>query len=154
MAAEYSGNNLQTVAPNQSIIFTESPVPCRRGFIYHRDGSGLFRIAGFCGCNYMPSCCCRPPEAQYKVAVSGNIAVPTGGTAAEEISIALAIDGEIDPSSIMLFTPAAVNEFGNVSKTIVVTVPYLCRCSSVSLRNTSTQDISAQNFNIIFNRVR
>ena len=153
MAAEYSGNDLQLVASNQSIIFDESPVPCRRGFVYHRDGSGLFRVAGFCGCNYRPSCCCPPPEARYEVAVSGNIAVPTGGTA-EAVSIAVAIDGEIDPSSTMIFTPAAVEEFGNVSATVIVTVPYLCRCSSVSVRNTSAQAINAQNFNIIFTRVR
>lgn len=153
MAAEYSANDLQLVASNQSIVFDESPVPCRRGFIYHRDGSGLFRVAGFCGCNYPVSCCCPPPEAQYEVSVSGNIAIPTGGTV-EAISIALAVDGEIDPSSTMIFTPAAVEEFGNVSATVIVTVPYLCRCSSVSVRNTSTQAINAQNFNIIFTRVR
>ena len=155
MAAEYSSNDLQLVASNQSVIFNESPVPCRRGFVYHRDGSGIFRVAGMnqCGC-FIPTCCCQtPPEAQYEVAVSGNISVPTGGTA-EAIQIAVAIDGEIDPSSTMIFTPAAVEEFGNVSATVIVTVPYLCRCSSVSVRNTSTQAINAQNFNIIFTRVR
>lgn len=31
MAAEYSANVAQTVLANQPVIFTESPVPCRRG---------------------------------------------------------------------------------------------------------------------------
>ena len=154
MSAEYSANALQTVSPNQSIIFTESPVPCRKGFVYHRDESGLFRVAGFCGCNFTRSCCCPPPEAQYEVAVSGNIAIPEEGGTVEPISIAMFVDGEEDPSSTMIYTPAAVADFGNVSAVIIVTVPYLCRCSSVSVRNTSTQDIDAQNFNIIFNRIR
>ena len=45
MAAEYSANGLQVVAPGGGVVFTESPVPCNRGYIYHRDGSGLFRCA-------------------------------------------------------------------------------------------------------------
>ena len=45
MAAEYSANQLQTVPANGSVIFTASPVPCNRGMIYHRDESGLFRLA-------------------------------------------------------------------------------------------------------------
>ena len=154
MAAEYSANLTQNVLANQAIVFTESPVPCRKGNVYHRDDSGLFRVAGFCGCGYVPTCCCQtPPEAQYEVAVSGNIAVPTGGTV-DPISIAIAVDGEIDPSSTMVYTPAAVGDIGNVSAVIIVTVPYLCRCSTVSVRNTSTQAIDASNFNIIFSRIR
>ena len=153
MACEFSANAQQTVAPNQSVVFTESPVPCTRGYVYHRDESGLFRVAGFCGCPTRTSCCCPIPEAQYEVAVSGNIAIPTGGTV-ESISIALTVDGEVDPSSTMILTPAAVEEFGNVSATIIVTVPYLCRCSSVSVRNTSTQSILTENVNVIFTRVR
>lgn len=80
-----------------------------------------------------------------------NIAVPTepAGTV-EPISLALAIDGEIDPSSIMIFTPAAVGDFGNVGADIIVPVPCICRCESVSVRNTSTQAINVQNANIVF----
>lgn len=153
MAAEYSANAVQTVAANQSLIFTESPVPCRRGFVYHRDDSGLFRVLGLTGTPVFQGCGCCIPEAQYEVSVSGNIAIPTGGTV-EPISIALAVDGEIDPSSTMIVTPTAVEEFNNVSATIIVAVPFVCRCSTVSVRNTSTQDISAENFNIIFSRIR
>ena len=51
MAAEYSSNVLQNVAANGSVIFTESPVPCNRGLVFHRDESGLFRLAS-ANCNW------------------------------------------------------------------------------------------------------
>lgn len=150
MAAEYSANALQTVAANQPIIFTESPVPCNRGLIFHRDESGSFLLASNAN-NYYQGCgCCRKVyETRYQVTFHANIAVPTGGTV-EEIQLAIAIDGEIDPSSIMRFTPAAVEEFGNVGADIIVSVPSLCRCSNVSVRNISTQPIEVQNSNIVF----
>lgn len=150
MAAEYSANALQTVAANQPIIFSESPVPCNRGLIFHRDESGSFLLASNAN-NYYQGCgCCRKVyETRYQVTFHANIAVPTGGTV-EEIQLAIAIDGEIDPSSIMRFTPAAVEEFGNVGADIIVSVPSLCRCSNVSVRNISTQPIEVQNSNIVF----
>lgn len=154
MAAEYSANAIQVVQPNASVIFTESPVPCNRGMIFHRDESGLFRLAsptvlGVHCCRRC--CCCDYPEALYQVAFHANIAVPSepAGTV-EAISLAIAVDGEIDPSSTMLFTPAAVDEFGNVGADIIVSVPCICRCSSVSIRNTSTQPINVQNANLVF----
>lgn len=89
------------------------------------------------------------PVANYEVAFHANIQIPEGGTI-EEISLALAIDGDVDPSSTMIYVPAAVEEFGNVGADIIVSVPWICRCSSVSVRNTSTQDIEVQNANIVF----
>lgn len=147
MAAEYSANAAQDILANGSMIFTESPVPCNCSFIYHRDGSGIFRLANRFFRQYIMNNNRR--NADYLVSVSGNIAIPTGGTV-EPISIALAIDGEVDPSSIMTISPTAVELFNNVSTTINVRVPYLCSCSSVSVRNISTQTITAQNFNIVF----
>jgi hypothetical protein len=89
------------------------------------------------------------PEADYEVSFHANIQIPTGGTV-EPISLALAIDGEVDPSSEMIFTPAAAQEFGNVGADIIVSVPWICRCTSVSVKNTSTQPIEVQNANIVF----
>ena len=152
MAAEYSSNALQEVPVNGSVVFTESPVPCNRGFIYHRDESGLFRLASpsTLGCRWTRRCpCMGMMTANYEVAFHANIAVPTGGTVGA-ISLALAIDGEIDPSSIMTITPAAVEEFGNVGADIIVAVPAICRCGSVSVRNISDQAIEVQNANIVF----
>ena len=153
MAAEYSSNALQNVPANGSVVFAESPVPCNKGFIYHRDESGLFRLASpsTLGCRWTRRCpCMGMMTANYEVAFHANIAVPTGGTAGEPISLALAIDGEIDPSSIMTIAPAAVEEFGNVGADIIVAVPAICRCGSVSVRNISDQAIEVQNANIVF----
>ena len=44
--AEFSANAVQTVNPGESIIFTDAPVPCNRGFVRHRDGTGNFLLAG------------------------------------------------------------------------------------------------------------
>lgn len=154
--AEYSANALQNVLPGASLIFTESPVPCNRGRVYHRDESGLFRLASpalMNGANGYGGgcCCCGMPTAQYQVDFHANIAIPEepAGTV-EAISLALAIDGEIDPSSVMTITPAAVGQFFNVGASIIVAVPWICRCSTVSVRNVSTQAIDAQNANIVF----
>lgn len=153
MAAEYSANDVQLVPANGSVVFSESPIPCNRGLIYHRDESGLFRLASptAIGGNCCRRCCCADyPTANYVVSFHANIAVPTdpAGTV-EPISLALAIDGEIDPSSTMIFVPAAAGDFGNVGAEVIVAVPCICRCSSISVRNTSTQAINVQNANLV-----
>lgn len=156
MAVEYSSVAIQEVAANAPVIFTESPVPCMRGLVFHRDGSGMFLLSSYgAGSPYGCMCGCanyRMPEVQYQVEFHGNIAIPTGGTV-EEIQLAIAIDGETDPNSIMRLTPAAVEEFDNVGTGIVVSVPAICRCSSISVRNISTQPIEVQNANILIDRI-
>jgi len=149
MAAEYSANAAQTVPIGGSVIFTESSVPCDRGLVYHREDSGIFRLANkFFRQNV---CNCWRRNTNYEVAFHANIAVPTGATIPDEgISLAIAIDGAVDPSSTMIFVPAAVEDFGNVGADIIVTVPFMCGCSSVSVVNTSTIPITVQNANILF----
>lgn len=152
MAAEYSANAIQTVASGGSVIFTESPVPCRAGLIYHREESGSFRLASpsAMGRNCRRRCCCADyPTANYQVAFHANVQIPAEGTVGP-IALAVAIDGETDPSSIMIFTPAEVEQLGNVGAEVIVAVPCICRCSSVSIRNVSTQPIQVQNANIVF----
>ena len=150
--AEFSANAVQTVAQNDTVIFTESPVPSGRGYIFHRDGSGLFRLASpsrIAGRLYGGCCCSRSIlEALYQVAFHANIAIPEGGTVGA-ISLAVAIDGIVDPSSTMIITPAAVEQFGNVGAEIIVAVPAICGCEAVSIVNTSTQNINVQNANLI-----
>ena len=157
MAAEFSANQLQLVPANGAVIFTESPVPCNRGMIYHRDESGLFRLAGprAFGVSCRRCCCCGFPEADYNVTFHANIAVPTGGTA-EEVQLAVFVAGEEDPSSIMSYTPASLETFGNVGAEIVASVPCICGCSSVSVRNISTQPVDVRNANLVisFDRIR
>jgi len=149
MGPEYSANAAQTVQPNGSVIFTESPVPCNRGLVYHRDGSGIFRLANkFFRQNV---CNCWRRNTNYEVAFHANIAIPEGETAPEEgIQLSVAIDGEVDPSSTMISDVTVVGAYDNVGADIIVTVPFLCGCSSVSIRNTSSIPILVQNANIIF----
>lgn len=150
MGAEFSANAVQTVQPGASVIFTESPVPCNRGLVYHRDGSGLFRLANrFLRQNIMN---CWRRNSNYAVAFHANIAIPEGQTAPDEgIQLAVAIDGEVDSSSIMISDVTVVGDFDNVGAEVIVTVPYLCGCSTVSVRNTSSIPVLVQNANIIFN---
>ena len=142
MMAEFSANALQNLPANGSVIFTEVPVP-PNGLIYHRDESGLFRFGNPAR---LRGCCCRQ-NARYLVNFGANIQIPTGGTV-EEISLALFVDGEADPSSIMIANPAAVAQFDNVSTQIVVEVPWMCNCSTFSVRNISAQEIQVQNANL------
>lgn len=149
MSAEYSYSADQVVPANASVIFNESPVPCHEGLIYHRDGSGIFRLVNrFFRQNL---CSCWKRNSNYLVSFGANISVPTGGTV-ETISLALVIDGEIDQSAIMQFIPAAVEEPGNVSVSVIAQVPYVCTCSNVSVRNISTQPITVSNANIVIDK--
>lgn len=145
--AEYSSNAIQVVNPGESVTFTESPVPCTRGFVRHRDGSGNFLLSG-----WVPSRagCSRSKSANYLIDFGANISIPEGGTV-EPISIAITIDGSVIPSSTMIVTPAAVNEYFNVSRAINCEIWRGC-CESVSIVNTSTQPIQVQDANVIFSR--
>lgn len=145
--AEYSANAIQVVNPGETVVFTESPEPCARGFVRHRDGTGNFLLSGW---SPRRCCCRRGKDASYLVDFGANISIPEGGTV-EAISLALAIDGATVPTSIMEVTPAAVDEYFNVSRAINIDIWNGC-CESVSIRNTSTQPIQVQNANIIFER--
>ena len=137
---EITANALQLVEPNQNVIFTETAV-CGSSSIIHREGSGLVSLRGLTNQ-------CR---ARFKVFFSGNIAIPTDGTV-EEISVAIAVNGEPVGPTTMIVTPAAVENFFNVASAIYLDVPCGC-CSQVSVRNTSTQAINVQNANLIVERV-
>ena len=131
---------LQEVAENQNVLFTDTVV-CGGPSIVHRAGSGLITLRGLTNQ-------CR---ALYKVSFGGNIAIPTGGTV-EEISLAITIDGEPLGSTVMIETPAAVEQFSNVFSAVFVAVPRGC-CLTVGVRNTSAQTINVQNANLIAERV-
>lgn len=149
--AEYSANAVQTVNPGESIIFTDSPVPCNRGFVRHRDDTGAFLLSGWVPNSYGCSCQCNQRKAaSYLVDFGANIAIPTGGTVGP-ISVAIAVDGATLPASTMIVTPAAVEEYFNVSRAINAEIWRGC-CETVTIRNTSDQPILVQNANVIFSR--
>lgn len=125
--AEYVYNPVQLVQPNQNVLL-QSSIPCNRGYVYHRDGSGILTLRGIvnnaCGC-----------FARYQVTFNANIAVPTDGTVGP-IAVALAIDGEPIQTSRAIVTPAAVDEYFNVTSTAIITVPRGC-CFNIAVENAS-----------------
>lgn len=141
MAAEFTNNAVQTILPNQNAVFTETPVRCCNGNVSHREGSGIFTLRG------RTNQC----KARYRVTFNGNIAVPTGGTAGA-ISIALAIAGEPLYSTIATVTPAAVENYFNVSVSGFIEVDRGC-CLNIAVENVSTQAINLANPNLIIDRV-
>ena len=148
--AEYSNNAVQIVNPGESVIFTEAPVPCTRGLVRHRDDGGNFLLSGYVPYNYNTCPCRQANSANYLVDFGANISVPTGGTV-DEISVAITLDGATVPASTMTVTPAAVDEYFNVSRAINVEVWRGC-CETLTVRNTSSQPIQVQNANIIITR--
>ena len=137
---EITANALQTVAPNQNVLFTEMAV---RGncSIIHREGSGLVTLRGITDQ-------CR---ARFRVSFGANVAIPTGGTVAP-ISLAIAINGEAVGPTTMISTPAAAGEFNNIYSSIFINVPAGC-CYTVSVKNLSEDDVNVQNANLIVERV-
>lgn len=147
--AEYSANAVQTVNPGESIIF-QTKDPCARGFIRHREDTGNFLLSGYIPNNGCGCCCNRNRSAEYLVDFGANIAVPTGGTVGA-IQVSIAVDGATDPTTTMIVTPAAVEEYFNVSRAVHVPIWRGC-CETVTIRNTSDQPILVQNANVIFSR--
>lgn len=146
--AEYVYNPIQVVLPNQPVILDDS-IPCNRGYVYHRNQSGNLILRGI-----TPNC-----FARYQVTFNGNIAVPEDGTVGP-IAVALAIDGEPIPTSRAIVTPAAVDEYFNVTSTAIITVPKGC-CFSISVENVSEgataadtpTAINVQNANLVVSRI-
>lgn len=148
--AEYLANSVQNVALNSPILFTAS-IPCNKGYIYHEDETGIFILRG----------CTNNCFARYQVTFNGNIAIAEGG-AISPISVAIAVNGEPRLTSRAIYTPTAVDEYGNVTSTALITVPKGC-CFSLSVRyvDATTDDatteptplIEVQNANLVINRV-
>lgn len=137
--AEYVSVATQEVASNGNVVFTNTAVK-GSNCIQHREGSGIITLRGLTNQ-------CR---ARFFVDFSANIAVPTGGTAGA-ISLAIAISGEPVLSSQMISTPAAVEQFNNVSAGIYVDVPKGC-CINIAVENTSGVAIDVANANIVVTR--
>ena len=126
----------QLVAAGQNVLFLDS-IPCRRGYVVHRNGSGVLTLRGAAsGCSQF---------ARYQVTLNGNIAVPTGGTAAA-IAVALTLNGEELQYSRAIVTPAAVEQYFNVTCTRVIDVPRGC-CYTLAAENVNAgvgEDIDQQ----------
>ena len=156
--AEFAYNPIQLVEPNQNIIL-DTVIPCNKGYVFHRDQSGIVILRGIVNC---PNAC----FARYQVTFNGNIALPDGAEVGP-ISIAIAIDGEPVQTSRAIVTPAATAEdpptaanFFNVTSTAIINVPKGC-CFTVAIENTSgpaatggvAPEILVQNANMTVARI-
>lgn len=142
MATEYSYTPLQTVAEDENILFLDGNRACRKGFVTHRDSSGVFRFKGSSN-----SC-----KTIYRVTFNANIAVAEGGTVGP-ISVALQEDGETLGNAVATVTPAAVGDFFNVSLSTFIVISCGC-CVTISVENISDGTaIDVTNANIIIDRV-
>lgn len=140
--AEYSYTLTQTVGSEANILFLDGDRCCRKGYVTHRSGSGVFRLKG--ASNGM--------KAIYRVSFNANIAVAAGGTVGP-ISVGLQEDGETLGNAVAIVTPAAVGDFFNVSIDTFVVIPCGC-CVTVSVENiTDGTAIDVANANIIFERI-
>ncbi|MBP5668859.1 MAG: hypothetical protein J6X14_00940 [Lachnospiraceae bacterium] len=151
MAAEYLANPVQEVALNAPIIFNAS-IPCTRGWVYHEDETGIFILRGITNGQCF---------ATYQVTFNGNIALPEEAEDVVPIAVAITVNGEPRLTSRAIFTPAEVDEYGNVTSTAIIKVPKGC-CFSVSVDAVpATTDptvtpapiIEVQNANLVINRI-
>ncbi len=149
MAAEYLANAVQEVSLNSAMIFTAS-IPCRKGYIYHEDETGIFILHGITNQCF----------ATYQVTFNGNIAIPESGTVTP-IAVAITVNGEPRLTSRAIYTPAEADEYGNITSTAIIKVPKGC-CFSLSVESvpastdpteTPAPVINVQNANLVINRI-
>lgn len=147
--AEFTYNPVQLVEASQNVVLNNS-ISCSKGYVYHRDESGIVILRGIVNnsCNGF---------ARYQVTFNGNIAIPTGGTAAP-IAVSLSIDGEPLQTSRAIVTPTVADAYFNVTSTAFITVPKGC-CFSLAVENVSPAGadapapaINVQNANLVVTR--
>lgn len=132
MAEYLTRDAVESVALNAPIPFVDS-IPCNKGYVYHQNGTGIFVLRGIVN---NPTAC----VARYEVEFTGNISVPTNG-AITPISTAIVVSGEERIGSRSIFTPAAADEYGNVTSRATVDVPRgYCFTVSVEYVNGTVND--------------
>lgn len=146
--AEFTYNPIQLIQPGASAIFN-TVIRCNKGYVINRNESGVVILRGIVNnrCSNF---------ARYQVTFNGNIALPEGATVGP-ISVALAIDGVPINTSNAIVTPAAVDNYFNVTSTAIIDVPRGC-CFNVSVTNTSVGEttnpaINMQNANLVITRM-
>lgn len=149
MAEYLTRDSVETVALNAPIPFLDS-IPCPNGNVYHQSGSGIFILKGKTNNCF----------ARYEVTFTANISIPTGG-AVTPIATAIVVSGEQRLGSRSIYTPAAVDEYGNVTSRTVINVPKGC-CFTVSVEyisgvtdgtTTPTPNINIVDGSVSINRI-
>lgn len=124
MAEYLTRDQVESVALNTPIPFLDS-IRCPNGCVIHTSGSGIFTLRGKGNACF----------SRYQIEFTGNIAIPTGGTVTP-IAVAITVAGEPQQGSRSIYTPAAVDEYGNVTSRTIIDVPKCC-CYTVSVEYVS-----------------
>ena len=149
MAAEYLANATQQVSLNSPIVFSAS-IPCRKGYVYHEDETGIFILKGITNQCF----------ATYQVTFNGNVQLPEGATVTP-IAVSISVLGEERPTSKSIYSPAAIETLGNVTSTAIIKIPRGC-CFSMSVNAvpastdptvTPAPVIEVQNANLVIDRI-
>lgn len=145
--AEWVYVGRQIVQPGEFILFNETNIPCNLGLILHRAGSGGFLLKGKAvkqqALRRCCPCCGGNNTVNYKVKFGANVAVPEGETVGP-ITVAVVVGSATLLGTEMEVTPAAVEEFFNVSRDTAAPVFQGC-CQEVGVRNTSAIPIAVEN---------
>lgn len=120
MAEYLTRDSAESVALNSAISFIDS-IPCNKGYVFHQNGTGIFVLRGITNNCF----------ARYEVEFTGNIAIPEEGELTP-IATAIVVSGEHRQGSRSIYTPQAVDEYGNVTSRATVDVPKGC-CFTVSV---------------------
>lgn len=129
MAEYLTRDAVESVALNTAIPFIDS-IRCTRGNVYHQSGTGIFVLRGNTNNCF----------ARYEITFTGNIAIPDGGEVTP-IATAIVVSGEQRIGSRSIFTPADVDEYGNVTSRATVDVPRgCCFTASVEYVNGTVND--------------
>ena len=139
--AEFAYDDVQSVGYLQAARLNPTRNVCNKGYIFFDEETGLIILRGVAN-----NPCAK--FSRYYVIAGSNIAVPTGGTVGE-ISQSLAIAGTPVQPTLAAATPAAVQQFNNVTSFRYIDVPVNC-CYFFSVVNTSsTQEaIDMRNLNV------
>lgn len=121
MAEFQTRDRVENVALNTPIPLIGT-IRCPNGNLYHQNGTGVVILKGKT-CNDF---------ARYELEFTGNISIPTAG-AISPIATAIVVTGAEWQGSRSIYTPTAVDVYGNVTSRATIDVPKGC-CFSVSVQ--------------------
>lgn len=128
---ELTNSAIQAVTASQPVIYNTVVVKSGCAEKY-TPGSSQVTLA--CG-------------GRYLVTFSGNVEIPSAGTAGE-IDVAIMLNGEPVVGGVMKVTQAEVNDFANISTQHYIDVPKTCSgpvSQIVSVANVGTISINVDN---------
>lgn len=117
--AKYVTTSDGLVALNNPIPFNSVSIPCNTGSVIP-VAPGVLTLKGNTSNRF----------ARYEATLQANVLIPEDGEVTA-VALGIVLDGVILPESVAIYTPAAVEEYGHINTSVVITVPSGC-CMSVS----------------------